>query len=377
MFLYSSKFDISDSIKLDYNVLEIELKGGYTPEIRYYDSMSRNGFTAYPFDLNKIIYDISGVPKTDLGDGSQGGTETEIQYIMAMPKFELVVADSAKGNRVGLGSALQLEDNTGLFAYQSASDKPDINVYLVTLYNHTLNLYMSKNKELIRMTDIQYSTGNTLFINGLPGVITYDGVIIYENPGVTYNAEDFTLRRVRGGNTKYVNSEFTGNPRRVYKNVIPFANYVQFPCYDTYFYESKQFNNVPQAYIFPTNKETGDTKSTWAGVLVEPKNSIDLFSNPQGSADDFNIKKYSNYREDVLSVEDYDKTVRRSNVIQDESRVNAWRTFPVEGYKNITENKGIITNLIGIGTYLLVHTQHSLFMFNGDSTLKTEIKIFN
>lgn len=53
MFLYSSKFDISDSIKLDYNVLEIELKGGYTPEIRYYDSMSRNGFTAYPFDLNK------------------------------------------------------------------------------------------------------------------------------------------------------------------------------------------------------------------------------------------------------------------------------------------------------------------------------------
>lgn len=374
MFLYSSKFDISDSIKLDYNVLEIELKGGYTPEIRYYDSMSRNGSTVYPFDLNKIVYDLSGVPKTNLGDSSQNGTETEIQYIMAMPKFKLVVADSAKGDRVGLGSALQLEDNTGLFAYQSARDKPDINVYLVTLYNHTLNLYMSKNKELIRMTDIQYSTGNTLFINGLPGVITYDGVIIYENPGVTYNAEDFTLRRVRGGNTKYVNSEFTGDPRRVYKNVIPFANYVQFPCYDTYFYESKQFNNVPQAYIFPTNKETGDTKSTWAGALVEPKNSIDLFSNPQGSADDFNIKKYSNYREDVLSVEDYDKTVRRSNVIQDESRVNAWRTFPVEGYKNITENKGIITNLIGIGTYLLVHTQHSLFMFNGDSTLKTEDK---
>lgn len=75
-----------------------------------------------------------------------------------------------------------------------------------------------------------------------------------------------------------------------------------------------------------------------------------------------------------MSVEEYDKTVRRSNVIQDESRVNAWRTFPVEGYKNITENKGIITNLIGIGTYLLVHTQHSLFMFNGDATLKTEDK---
>lgn len=156
--------------------------------------------------------------------------------------------------------------------------------------------------------------------------------------------------------------------------MIPFANYVQFPCYDTYFYESKQFNNTPQAYVFPVNNETADKKSTWAGAIVEPKNSIDLFANSQGSADDFNIKKYSNYREDVLSVEEYDKTVRRSNVIQDESRVNAWRTFPVEGYKNITENKGIITNLIGIGTYLLVHTQHSLFMFNGDATLKTEDK---
>lgn len=110
-----------------------------------------------------------------------------------MPKFELVVADAAKGDRVGLGSALQLEDNTALFAYKSDSDKPDINVYLATLYSHTLNLYMSKNKELIRMTDIQYSTGEKLFINGLPGVITYDGVIIYENPGMSYNTEDFTI----------------------------------------------------------------------------------------------------------------------------------------------------------------------------------------
>lgn len=175
-----------------------------------------------------------------------------------MPKFELVVADAAKGDRVGLGSALQLEDNTALFAYESGSDKPDINVYLATLYSHTLNLYMSKNKELIRMTDIQYSTGEKLFINGLPGVITYDGVIIYENPGMSYNTEDFTIRRLRGNNSKYIASEFTGDPRRVYKNMIPFANYVQFPCYDTYFYESKQFNNTPQAYVFPVNNETAD-----------------------------------------------------------------------------------------------------------------------
>jgi hypothetical protein len=42
-------------------------------------------------------------------------------------------------------------------------------------------------------------------------------------------------------------------------------------------------------------------------------------------------------------------------------KTNAWRIFPIEGYKNITENKGSITNLVGIGYYLLVHTQHSMF----------------
>ena len=60
----------------------------------------------------------------------------------------------------------------------------------------------------------------------------------------------------------------------------------------------------------------------------------------------FNAKTYTNYREDLVSVDNYDKTGRRSAIIQDETRINGWRTFPVEAYKNIAENKGVITNLV-------------------------------
>ena len=65
------------------------------------------------------------------------------------------------------------------------------------------------------------------------------------------------------------------------------------------------------------------------------------------------------------------KTIRRSNVIQDESKSIAWRRFPIEAYKNISENKGAITNIIGTGTSLLVHTEHSLFLFDVNNLLST------
>ena len=82
----------------------------------------------------------------------------------------------------------------------------------------------------------------------------------------------------------------------------------------------------------------------------------------------YNSKSVSN------QIESYGKFIRRSNVIQSESTINAWRNFPADGYKVITENKGDITNIVGIGLYLLVHCEHSLFIFNRDATLGTRDK---
>ena len=374
MFLYSSKFDISDSLQLNYNILKTELiqvthtgENGdiFTPEIANYDRQFRNICTTYCYDYNKALLQMT--------------KDSIINKVYAMPNYSLVVADSVKENRAGVGSGLMIDSIDHLFDNNNGYTDEDkvITVYIATVYNHTKNLYMSKNKSLIKLTDIMYLDDPTDVYMNANGFITYDGVIVYENPGLYFNTSDHTARRRRGSAKDYYPKKL-GQNEHIYEGNIPILNYVQFPVYDTYFYESKKFNNSPQPYEFPIVGISGESnesnKSYWAGNIVEPKNSIDLFSNPQGSKDDFNVKTYSNYREDILSVEEFNKTVRRSNVIQDETRVNAWRTFPVEGYKNITENKGIITNLVGIGTYLLVHTEHSLFMFNQDATLKTEDK---
>ena len=73
-------------------------------------------------------------------------------------------------------------------------------------------------------------------------------------------------------------------------------------------------------------------------------------------------KAYTNYRKDNIAR--FDKTVYRSDVISDESLVNGFRHFGTDEYKNITENKGKITNIVGIGFYLIVHTEYSMFVFD-------------
>ena len=94
--------------------------------------------------------------------------------------------------------------------------------------------------------------------------------------------------------------------------------------------------------------------------------------------------RYSDYSRPLLNaydptalsnqIESYGKFIRRSNVIQSESTNNAWRQFPADGYKIISENKGDIINILGIGVYLIAHCEHSMFIFNRDSTLATRDK---
>ena len=73
-------------------------------------------------------------------------------------------------------------------------------------------------------------------------------------------------------------------------------------------------------------------------------------------------KSYINYREDNIS--QFNKTVYRSDVCSDESLVNGFRHFEANNYRNILENKGNITNIVGIGLYLIIHTEYSLFVFD-------------
>lgn len=367
MYLYSSLFDVSDTLKLDYNIMRIEavnpFKRNDIPEWDYYQ---RNYSFNFFHDMNK--------PQTE----SYG---KDVLRTYAMPDYKIAVANSSVDNRIGVGTALQINDAYNLFPNYKTDDafKNRIRLYRVTLLNTTRDIYMSNNKNLVRLTDIyyredgldidhKYETG--LIVSGYNGHYTYDGIPIYENAGVAFNTTTNKVHRT-GQNTEYYQPEVAIGTPHTYQNDIPFFAYLQLPICTDIFFESKSFKNPPQPVIY--NVKTIDGRPLFAkGSMIIPVNSIDLFENRQGSADQFNPKTYTNFRDDLVSIERFDKTVRRSNVIQDESRINGWRTFPVEGYKNITENKGKITNLIGIGTVLLAHTEHSLFMFNTDSTLRTQ-----
>lgn len=389
MYLYSSTFDIKDSLSTDYNFIRIKAKStkyckhnisgnitvttegndGFIAEISKSDILYRNSSINYAYDLNKSLISYTAIQ----------------DKIYPIDNYKLVVADSVKDDRGGLSTAIKLKNIEQLFI---SDDKYRVNTYIASLYNYHNKLYVNKEKTLIRIGNIIYESGtiNTDINDGFNGVYTYDGVIVYNGNGITFNSENNNLYNTRGKVVKSIPDNSDKNiglsvldeiSERAFHLNIPFLNYIQFPVIDTYYYESKYFNNNPQNVIFSIMKpdeQDVDTKGYWPGLIVEPKNSIDLFSNSQGSQDDFIPTVYNNYRDDILNITQFDKTIRRSNVIQDESAVNAWRQFPTEGYKNINENKGIITNLVGIGVYLLAHTEHSLFMFNGDATLQTKDK---
>lgn len=389
MYLYSSTFDIKDSLSTDYNFIRIKAKStkhckhndsgnitvttegnkGFIAEISKSDILYRNSSINYAYDLNKSLISYTAIQ----------------DKIYPIDNYKLVVADSVKDDRGGLSTAIKLKNIEQLFI---SDDKYRVNTYIASLYNYHNKLYINKEKTLIRIGNINYASGtiSTIIENGFNGVYTYDGVIIYNGNGIIFNSENNNLYNIRGKLSKTIPDNSNKNiglsvldetSEKVFHLNIPFLNYVQFPVIDTYYYESKYFNNNPQNvifYIMKPDEQDADAKGYWPGLIVEPKNSIDLFSNSQGSQDDFIPTVYNNYRDGILNITQFDKTIRRSNVIQDESAINAWRQFPTEGYKNINENKGIITNLVGIGVYLLAHTEHSLFMFNGDATLQTKDK---
>lgn len=389
MYLYSSTFDIKDSLSTDYNFIRIKAKStkyckyndsgnitvttegnnGFIAEISKSDILYRNSSINYAYDLNKSLINYTAIQ----------------DKIYPIDNYKLVVADSVKDDRGGLSTAIKLKNIEQLFI---SDDKYRVNTYIASLYNYHNKLYINKEKTLIRIGNINYASGtiSTIIENGFNGVYTYDGVIVYNVNGIMFNSENNNLYNIRGKLSRSVPDNSDKNvglsvldetSEKVFHLNIPFLNYIQFPVIDTYYYESKYFNNNPHNVMFSMMKpdeQDVDAKGYWPGLIVEPKNSIDLFSNPQGSQDDFIPTVYNNYRDDILNITQFDKTIRRSNVIQDESAVNAWRQFPTEGYKNINENKGIITNLVGIGVYLLAHTEHSLFMFNGDATLQTKDK---
>lgn len=356
MNFYCDSLDIDDTLELDFDFLRIEGKNVFDyddiPDINYYQRNAPFGFVT---DMNKVQLQ-----------------DYNFKKLYPMPNYKLAVANSVKDNRLGVGTCIVIDNKYDLFVNATEKKNNDINLYRVSLVKDNPNIYNNNNKTLIKFTDVFYNKNNTGIIStGLNGVYSYSGTIIYADTGVIFN-ETNGIVTMQNAEYQYYPTTVSPDHYKTYENDRPFMCYLQMPVIDTVFHESKCFKNEPkpQSYVTKSGNDK-DSAQYRTGCMVTPANSIDLFENRQGSAEQFNPKTYSNYREDIKYIDVYNKTIRRSNVIQDESRENAWRKFGLEAYKNITENKGIIINLVGTGNLVLAHTEHSLFMFDLNNELKT------
>ena len=339
IYFYSSKFDINEEIDVNYSFMDVT-------SFILFDTRNKN-IVVNELNSNFKYY--------NLNNPILGYNPGKAYKFARINNYNIVAGGDVTKGRNGLGTALQLDNQYSLFS------ENEYKFYYARLIFINRNIYTSTNKTLIKLTDYIYDNNDRIIEHGYNGYHTYDGVCCYNANKIIMNT----------GSTKVVNEIFKN-----YDNKYPLAAYFQFPLIDTYFNETKSFNNKPQFLSMllasVENLDKKDELGEFAvGSYISPENSIDTYKNEYINKDSFIPKVYENYNKDLEYLYHFTKYVRRSNIIQDESLINAWRQFPLEGYKIITENKGIITNLIGIGTIFLIHCEHSMFMFDRDNTLNT------
>ena len=356
---YSSKLDISDNLDLDCNILRIQK----IEQLSNSDSISSYSIDSisllskqYPINYNNIEFPYRN-------NAAYGYTYIPINDI------QLRKAGSITDGRFGVGTALSMPLSQEQLTYLFYNK----NFVKASLIKINRNIYTNENKILIKFTNVFYTEINGTISRGLNGHVTYQGTLIYNYNKFIMSAENIILTEQY--KPYYRCPVYKGLwDKRLGQNRPPIA-YIEQVCYSDTFYEAKSFKNEPEVLFQNLEEIKADIEEQVmpfaANSIVTPANSIDLFQELQTNQDLLNPKTYLANSASRSYITQFDKRVQRSNVIADESLINSWRTFPLEGYKDISENKGRITNLIGIGTTLLVHTEHSLFAFDGNNTLKT------
>lgn len=218
------------------------------------------------------------------------------------------------------------------------------------------NFYNNEVKTLIPCSDINYNLYSNLIVNTQTAFVSLNHAIVFNN--VYYNDANKIFQEENSVNAQY----------EVLTNYIWYG-YSEVPV------ETLKFNNNPVTTFFPIeglNTTNENEKTFIVGNIIECKNTVDLYQQNNTTVDSNYPKSLDWYNPNNTYENNYPKTIRRSNIIQDESHTNSWREFSLEQYKNISENKGNIVKLIAIGYYFIVHCQHSMFLFNGTDSIKAK-----
>lgn len=350
--LFSADFDLLDNVDLTFDEIKIESQ---------IEVMSNVNTLLGDFEIAQTLVNETEI----LNEYDFGCIEFSDRNISPIKEFKLriCVGGSTKDNRDNLGTCLDFE----ILENYDTEIKPLFNDVIGNIYKAKLintnykQLYTNKIKTLIKFTNVYYDSNEHLINRGLNGFITFNNFIVYNANGYNFYDVDGIVK-----SNSFANYAL---------NRIKSLWYIQLPVYNDFMYECKEFKNTPQVQgisITQPSTEPNQQPKIIKAQIVTPQNSIDLFRLNIQSQDDTYPKVYVNQTNDYTTK--FNKTVRRSNVIQDESLENGWRNFPIEGYKQIAENKGKITNIIALGNVLAVHTEHSLFMFDRSNTLATNDK---
>ena len=378
-YIYSDKFDINDSIKIDYDFIMYNKDlSSITYVTSFEKKLENNNYkninikinNAIQLDYDNILFNtiikkelLVADEYVNLGNSTRLKCEFDLDFEKLPPTIE---TEDADGNTI--------PDVSEIYSYSS--------IIMVKL---TKSIYRNKIKELIKLGDICYTNIDYTIANGYNGKITTNSVhyynnILFDDTNNVIKSAYTTLPYYGSLALKLTDSGDNDGNEAPYKHYAFF--YLQNNTYDTYYHESKEYNNKPlvKSYIIKITENNRSLENrNIPGTFVTPANSTDLFKNNRYLTEP--IKTYTNYDSNKLNITQYDNRIIQSNIIGSESAVNNWRKFNVTEYKDINDNKGKITNIVGIGDLFLVHTEHSMFILDVnnylvaiDKTVKTEDK---
>lgn len=375
---YNLIFSISDFPKgyigyfVSYEKLEprIKHKGVVISDgdktVRFYnDDLNYRDKLDFKFD-KVVLYKTNKVPRSVSFEGSGQAEGYVIKSTDGVPRYMADVqlnADYSNYKQYNImNKQLRVADGynnilTATNILIDTDEKIDKGEYIAHLIKSDYSSYKNKDKRLTPCSPVCYNTGE-LVVNPKNGFISKVHAVCYDiNGKVLYNNA-----------TKTFNSHMDNKVIDIPIRQFTFYDYFEIP------HEVISFNNKPDVTFFP-NKGLNTTnereRSYYVGCVVECKNTVDLYQQKNFSVQEANPKILSWRNPDNRFTDRFDKTIRRSNTIQDESFNIRWRRFNQEDYKNIIENKGSITKLITFGNIFFVHTKHSMFEFNDTDTIKS------
>lgn len=353
------------------------------------DINSKVLFRASEVETGKVNYNGSlFIPEFIIKDGTPNYTDEVPAYIKnsnIMVSNKPTTNDSDdEVNTLGLNGGIYLD------LQKNKSDKliPDKNIVgSVLIFNR--NIYCKKDKELIPFGPVAYvknnnalysyadnkdtvadkDTFNNIFTNNLVADCEFNYPSYYcEDKYLTYD------RRVyiddNGGlydiNNNYIPSEHTTSND-------DYASIIRYSKFSNINLEALSIKKKPEILVgvFGSSTSSAETHSKAINSIVKPINATDLIEYKDTYIEKIH-KHYSNYRNDIVYLEHKNSSIRRSNIIGDESTENSWRHFSADNYKVINRKKGDITNLFGVGNNLYIHTKNTILCINKDNTLKAQ-----